>query len=265
VERILQVVAPEGQVRRPGGVRRLAVNMLGVAPQLDDVQLMVSGWLRPIVGSDRGMLLGEVIGFDPPLWVLSDPDVIATHGIGHGDNAAFALALIDALRPAGGTVVMDETIHGFVSEPSLWKAALEPPFVLATMQALAALAVLLWATVGRFGPPLQAERAIVPGAATLLDTGANLLKPDRHGGPILRRYADAVLREVGDRLHAPRQLTPAQRGDWLDRLGRSRKAGESWQALAAEVAAAEASGQPSRLTAVAARLHRWKKAMLDGS
>jgi hypothetical protein len=262
---VLRTLDPGAGLVRPDQPVSFATNQLGFDPALDAPQLMTSSRMRPVVAGEQGILVGELRSGRQTLWVLADPDVIATHGIGKGDNAAFALALVDTLRPADGTVVMDETIHGFVSEPSLWKAALEPPFVLATVQAVAALAVLLWATVGRFGPPLEAERAIVPGAATLLDTGANLLKPDRHGGTILRRYADAVLREVGDRLHAPRQFTSAQRGDWLDRLGRSRRAGDSWQALAAEVAAAEAAGQPSRLTAVAARLHRWKKDMLDGS
>ena len=112
-----------------------------------------------------------------------------------------------------------------------------------------------------------AVQSIVPGAATLVDTAANLLDPERHGGPILRRYADAALREVSERLHAPRRATPAERADWLDRLGRSRRVGASYRALEAEAAEAAAAptGQADRLTAVAARLHRWKKELLDGS
>lgn len=262
VAAILRVVDPEAAVLRPEAMAPLAGSGLGIAPTLDSPQLMTSERMRPIVADRQGMLVGELWLGEHPLWVLADPDVIATHGIGRGDNAAFALALVEALRPAGGTVVIDETIHGFVSQPSLWKAALEPPFVLATLQAVAAVAVLLWAAVGRFGPPLAPERPVAPGAATLLDTSAGLLKPERHGAPILRRYADAALRDVGDRLHAPRS---AERGPWLDRIAAGRKIEDSWRTIAAEVAAAEASGQGARLAAAARRLHRWKKAMTDGS
>src|SRR5262249_51611276 len=79
------------------------VNELGVAPKIaGSVQLITATELRPIVGTHDGMLVGELRTNTRRLWVLADPDVLANHGIGGDDNAAFALALINGLRGRNG-------------------------------------------------------------------------------------------------------------------------------------------------------------------
>ena len=60
--------------------------------------LIGSPSLRPLVATDEGILLGERVEDGRRVLVLSDPDIVANHGIGKGDNAAFMVAVIDELR-----------------------------------------------------------------------------------------------------------------------------------------------------------------------
>ena len=66
--------------------------------------------LIPIVSSPEGILLGELGRADGRVLVLADPDILATHGLGKGDNANLAFRIIDNLR--------DE---GLLSPQALWR------------------------------------------------------------------------------------------------------------------------------------------------
>ena len=95
------------------------VNELGVTPSGGEVvQLVRSAKMRPVVGTKAGMLVGELREGGSRVWVLSDPDVLSNHGLVRGDNAAFMIALLAAIRGegpgrAGSPVVFDESLHGF--------------------------------------------------------------------------------------------------------------------------------------------------------
>src|SRR6202035_5219635 len=137
------------------GPRLLTTNALGVAPQLDlMVQMIEDGNLRPIIAGGGQMLVGERADRDRRIWILSDPDMLSNHGLLTGRNADFAIGLINALRPPQGGVVFDETVRGYRT-PSANPLTLmfQFPFVTVTIQILAAAALLLWATMRRFGVP----------------------------------------------------------------------------------------------------------------
>ncbi|MEZ5667591.1 MAG: hypothetical protein R3F55_09205 [Alphaproteobacteria bacterium] len=262
VEAIVNLIDPGARI-----VRGAAVETVGFGAQiaLTAPQLIASTRLDPLVGDSRGMLVGSTVVDGLRVAVLSDPDVIANHGIGVGGNAAFALSLIDLLRPVGGTVVVDETVHGLTQRPDLWRVMFEMPFLLATLQGLVALCLLVWAGIGRFGPPQPPDRAFAPGAATLLDTGAGLLDPRRHGGHFLRGSADMCVRQVADRLHAPRGLDRRALVAWLDRVGQARRVPTAFERLDRDVATAAAGDNTARILDAAQRLNSWKREMLDGS
>ena len=90
-----------------------------IAPDLEaPIQLMHGDRLQPLIGDADGMLLGELTDRNRKIWVLSDPDVISNHGLARAGNAALAVAMIKRLRSGSGSVVFDETVHGFISEPA---------------------------------------------------------------------------------------------------------------------------------------------------
>lgn len=200
------------------------------------------------------------------VWVLSDPDLLANHGLGDAGNAIAAVALVDQLRGGGG-VVIDESLHGFRGDDSVWRSLFEFPLILATLQALLALAALLLATAVRFGAPLPAAPPLAAGKRFLIDNIASLLHFGGHAGHTLVRYLDTTVRAVGRGLHAPPDLDDVGLRVWLARHGEARAVTIRLADLEAEVTAA-AAGRRRHLAKVALaaeRVHRWKQEMLRGA
>ena len=183
------------------------------------VQLLADpkGDVQAIVACSRGVLLGRIGN----VYVLSDPDVIANHGL--ADNAAFAVAMF-ALLCAHGPIVFDETIHGHAREPSLWHALGSYPLVLVPVHLLLLFAAVLWTAHGRFGPVREEPRAIAAGKGFLIDNIAALLRTGRALRPALARYAALCVRTAARRLHGPARLRQRDADAWLlaraDRQGR---------------------------------------------
>ena len=176
----------------------------GVAPSLDEPFLIAPtmDWER-FVWNAEGTLLGRVR--DTPIAVLSDVDLLANHGLHRGENANLALAMIDRLLPAGGSVVFDESLHGFATVHNVWRLLFQPPYVAATALALAAAAMTIWLAAVRFGAPLPAASgpAFQRGHATLIDNAGRLLAAGGHADVVARRYRDAAQAEAQRRLHLP--------------------------------------------------------------
>jgi Domain of unknown function (DUF4350) len=264
----LHLVAPRAQVVRDDGEVKWATNPLGPAPSLAaPTQLLRGGDLRPIVAADRGMLVGEISGRDRTIWVLSDPDLISNHGLARGANATLAIALIKRLRGADGSVVFDETVHGYVAKPASPLLLLfDFPFVVATAQGLIAVGLLLWATMARFGAPQPLPPPLSAGRGGLLQNMAKLIELNGHQQIMVRRYVQETVRDVARQLHAPRGLSGDALLAWLQRVGTARAVEINCRAL---MDGADKLGAPQRrdsssLVRLARDAHRWKGEILDG-
>ena len=263
----LRVVAPGATTRaephridwRPGRFGRNAT--------LTEPQLIVSDALTPIIDSSLGQLLSEVEDSHGRIWVLSDPDLISNRGLRKGDNAMIAVGIIQALMPEGGTVIIDEVIHGFRRDPSVWRAMLEFPIILITINALAASVILIWAATGRFGSPAPVEPPLKAGKTTLIGNAAGLLRFGGHAAEILRRYLAVTIGEVARRVHAPAHLADRALDEWLDRIGQVRNVGAAAAALRRDAEQATLPGRVDdrRVLHVARALYSWKQEMLHGS
>ncbi|MFD2205294.1 hypothetical protein [Kiloniella antarctica] len=232
-----------------------------------------SDLIRPLVYNDNGVLLAEVIkpGFLYDIdrtWILSDPDVLSNHGLDNGGNAAFMISVLDALtlNKVGG-VIVDETSHGFASEPSLWRKMLEFPFAVVTLIALCSVLLLAWSSMSRFGAPEKTDKAYQAGKEFLIGNTAELLAFGGHGALMLRHYVDRSLHSVATNLHAPKELEGPALLVWLDRVGHARglsfkgsdvikKAEQHYTSNSFNVLAAIKSAQD---------IHRWKQEMLHGT
>jgi hypothetical protein len=210
------------------------------------------------------MLVGELRNNRQRLWIVADPDVLQNHGL--PQNAAFAAALINALRGADGNVVFDETVHGLAeqSRSPFW-LLFEFPFVLATLQGAIAIALLLWATMGRFGVPLSPQIALPSGKAGLIANTAKLFALARYQPVIIKRYVYAIIRDVARQLHAPAGLSDTALVEWLRRTGQARAVSidcGSVLSTAHDLAPRGVSG--SVLAALARDIFRWKREIIDG-
>jgi len=255
-----------GKVVESDGVAGWTHNELGPAPSLvAPAQLMVAADLVPIVGSADGMLVGEFRDGRRHIWVVSDPDVIANHGLVLG-NAPFALALVEKLR-TGGAVVFDETIHGFEAVPANpFKLLFRKPFWPVTLQAVLATALLLWATLARFGAPEPAPVVLKSGKQSLIQNVARLLSFAGYQRLLLGRYVEATIRDVARQLRAPRALDRAGLMLWLQRVGGARGTAIDPVAVTrraeATVWRGGRSGDPE--FAVARDIAQWKQEILNG-
>lgn len=267
VNEVLMIVAPGYSIRAEPRRIDWKPGRFGRSATLTEPQLVVSDGLTPIIDSSLGQLLGEVEGSYGRTWVLSDPDLISNRGLQKGDNAIIAVGIIQALMPAGGTVIVDEVIHGFRRDPSVWRALFEFPVILITINALAATAILIWAATGRFGSPAPVEPPLKAGKTTLIGNAAGLLQFGGHAAEILARYLAVTFGDVARRVHAPAQLGDSALDQWLDRIGKARHVGAAAAALRrdAELAAATGRGDDRRLLHVARDLYSWKQEMLHGS
>jgi hypothetical protein len=265
---VVDLVASRMEVVREDGPVLWTTNELDLRPDVvKPTQLMRGTGLRPVIAGDKGMLVGELVERNRRVLVLSDPDVIANHGLARQGNAALAVALIKRLRGANGTVVFDETIHGYTAPAENPFALLfRFPFVIATVQGLIAVGLLLWATLGRFGAPQSAPPPLSAGRAGLLQNMAKLIEFTGHQQVMIRRYVEETLRHVARQLHAPRSLAGDALVAWLKRVGGARGVSVDCASLlqqARELGAAGRRDQAS-LVRLARETHRWQGEMLDG-
>ncbi len=269
---------PEASARRAAQVPGLEVVRVPVAPAWthneigrlplfsDGVQLIKSARLRPVIGSDKGMLVGELRSSRGRLWVLADPDMIENYGLGSPANAEFAVALIDALRGADGNIVFDEVVHGFSDAGgSPLRILFQFPFVLATIQGVIAVALLLWATMRRFGAPVAPPAPLQAGKRSLIETTANLFAQARHRPIILQRYIHEIVQDVARQLHAPAGMSEPALVDWLRRTGRARAVETDCGMIlqSADELVASRRGTAA-LAALARDIFRWKREVTDG-
>jgi hypothetical protein len=221
--------------------------------------------LRPLIACANGWLLAErEDALGGRLLILSDPDVLSNHGLGDGDNATVAWAVLGYARRPGQAVVLDETLHGHERVPSLWRELFTFPLAVASAQGALIVAFLVWAGLGRFGAPIPPPAALSAGKGVLVENTAALLRLGGHSAYTLGRYLESLKYEVARTLHAPAGLAPPELRERLRRLGRRRRVTEDLAALETSVARlrAEKAPAPAAVLAVARRVHRWRQEML---
>ena len=266
-----QTIAKSGASGRTARIARpdrWTTNALGVAPQLDPlVQVIQDGNLRPIVAAGGQVLIGERTDRDRRIWILSDPDMLSNHGLLTARNAEFAIRLIGALRPARGEVVFDERVRGFRA-PSANPLTLmfQFPFITVTLQVLAAAALLLWATMIRFGVPEPVSARLDAGKQGLIRNAANLLGYAGRPEIIVANYVRSTIRGVARQLRAPAGLDWRGSVEWLSRVGTSRGVAVDFPLLVrrSEDLATSRPANAAALVDIARDTHRWKREILNG-
>ncbi|MEM9343331.1 MAG: hypothetical protein AAGA87_09810 [Pseudomonadota bacterium] len=160
---------------------------------------------EPVFGSARRMLIGrcEMEGVEREVYILSDPDLINSHGLRFGDNANIATAVVTEI--AGDRDILIDyaprvwtgRARAFETEAREWSDLLnyfKPPFTVLWIGVIAAFLLALWRGWARFGAAAKSLDA-GPGAARAVSTAAQarLLRISGDTGALLRAYADARL------------------------------------------------------------------------
>lgn len=259
---VLDALEPGASVTRPASLSgRWSTGGLDGAATLISPQLVLSPEIEPLVWCDEGILFGQL---GPNRFVLSDPDLLNNHGLVRDENAVFAVGMLERARGGRESIVLDETLHGYLREPSLVRSLFEFPLVLATLQSLLAVGVLLWAGMARFGAPRPVAATLGAGKEFLIENIASLLRFGGQSSHVLRRYLKTAQAAVHRRLHVPAGASAEEAREWLDRHAEVRGIEGRLGRLEREVARAVGSRHVERVLVAARRIHRWKEEMIHG-
>jgi hypothetical protein len=269
-EASLAFVDPTASLGRDRDLTPLSIVKFPIAPLIErERQRVVGGNSSVVIGDPGRYLLGVSAKGRHRVVVLADPDPIENLGVGRGDNAAFALALFDWVGGRDAKFVFDETVHGFSSKTTLSRMSplrrlLNFPGNLVAALALIAVALLIAATVGRFGPPLPAPRQRAFGKQALIDSIASLMDFGGRHAFALRRYVEGEIHEAALLLRAPPASNLSANLAWLDKAGADRGVAGTPSEMLRNARAAGPKDLKT-LFAVAAQAHRWKEEMVHGS
>jgi hypothetical protein len=131
---------------------------------------------------------------------------------------------------------------------------------------LAAAALLLWATMTRFGLPEPVSALLDAGKQGLIRNAANLLRYSGHPEIIVANYVLSTIRGVARQLRSPPGLDWRGLVDWLSRVGASRGVAVDLPRLVrrAEDLVTSKSENAAALVDIARDTHRWKRGILNG-
>ena len=198
---------------------------------------------RPILSRVRGRA-----------FVLADPDLLDNQAMATARGAKSAAVLMDEFRGDGGPVIFDVTLNGFGRPRSLLALALTPPFLGASLCALAAALLMGAHAAVRFGAARPQGRGLALGKAALLDNSAQLIALARREPQMGRRYAGLVRRSLARRalaLDAAPESASERLDAAIDRL--TPTARPTFAALAGE---AERAGDVTSLMRAVRALHQ---------
>jgi hypothetical protein len=274
---LLPIGSNDASIRKAGATGKTArvqapqtwtVNALGLTPEITaPVQVIQDTKLRPIVAAGSNVLVGELVDRGRRIWIVSDPDMLSNHGLFSGHNAEIAIRLVNALRPAKGDVVFSELVFGYAA-PSTNPLTLmfQFPFIIVTIQLLAASAFLLWAAMPRFGLPMPAPELLAAGKRRLIQNAANLLRFSSHPEIIVASYVRLCVRGVARELRSPPGLDWQRMVEWLGRVGTSRGVAVDFPGLIrrTEELAVARSGSARTLVDIVSDTYRWKREILNG-
>ncbi|MBO0754265.1 MAG: hypothetical protein J2P54_00255 [Bradyrhizobiaceae bacterium] len=268
-DRVLRKAGVTGRTARVPRPESFPTNALGIAPELPaEVQVIENTKLRPVVADGSRVLVGEQADGRRRIWIVADPDILSNHGLFAGRNAEFAITLINALVPPKGEVIFDEWVRGQAvpSGSNPLTLMLRFPFIVVTLELVAAAAFLLWAAMPRFGKPMPAPEILAAGKQSLIENAAGLLRYSGRPEVTIATYVRLSVRNVARELRSPAGLEWRQLIEWLTRIGTSRGVTVDFPDLVrrAEDLPTSRAGSVRTLVEIVQETHRWKREILNG-
>jgi hypothetical protein len=218
--------------------------------------LTANGW-TPVLTDETG----RVVMAQAPstrIFVLADPDLLNTQGLANLDTFGSAVTILRDLRAGDGPMIFDVTLNGYKMARSPLRLMFDPPFLAVTLCFVAAMILAGLQSVFRFGPVKRPQRAFALGKEALTDNSAQLIRLARREPNMAPGYVALTQKAAARAVGAPRELTGDALTRFLDRMAAQRGLSDSLSGLSAE--AGHVAGRAG-LTALAARLYRWRLEM----
>jgi len=242
------------------GLRRPSGTSFGAPVKVEGLRTL-SGpqWIPVVVDEQNHPVL--VMHSELRTYVLADPDLINTQGLKTLAGAKTGIALIDIARAQTSPVIFDLTLHGLQRSRNLLRLMLEPPLLGMTLVLAALAAFVGFQAIIRFGPARETDRIIALGKRGLADNTAGLVRLARREHHMAAPYALLVRAAAARAIGAPRHLSDASLDAFLDRVGRTNGAADTFSSLAEQARTAKTAGDLMR---VAGALYRWNQELTRG-
>lgn len=217
------VRAHEESVRSPvleGAMGRWGGQRFRIGP-VTALQSVSGPGLEPVVVDEDGrILLARVTEIG--VFVLSDPDLLNTHGLADVRTARAAWEMLSRLAPPDGAFMFDVTLAGHERSRNILQAALSPPFLPAILCLVAAAGLLGVNSAFRSGPARAEGRAIGFGKAALVRSSAGLVALARREADVAPRYLALVRRTAAAAAGVAAGASDAAQTEALDRISAAR-------------------------------------------
>jgi len=250
------------------------INELGYSPSgSESLNLLTSkdNTLNPLLATDQGILLAELVKDNTTIWFLSDPDILNNSGIGNGKNLSLALAIILNLSNKGNfpgqpqLLFAGDCLAKNNEGSSEFSAIFKFPLIIITALIIFGCLLLVLAGGKRFGAPIKDSEIIDFGKSTLIKNSARLLERAGHRKFILNRYLDMTLRSLGKTLHAPKGLNQIELKKWLKDFCRQTKKTFQPVILFESILADDNLINNPRIEKSIRELYMWKEELESGS
>jgi hypothetical protein len=213
-------------------------------------------WIPVLTDETGQMVLGQMPATS--IYVLAEPDLLNTQGLGNPGAFASAVTIVRGLRAGDGPVIFDVTLNGYKMQRSPLRLMFDPPFLAVTLCFAAALVLAGLQAAFRFGPVRRPQRAFALGKEALTDNSAQLIRMAGREARMAPAYAALTRKAAARAVGAPRELAGDALTNFLDRLGAQRGLADNLASLSH--AAGRVESRPA-LAALAARLYRWRLEM----
>jgi hypothetical protein len=263
VERLLETWLPEADLTRRLGASVTELrdrNLRLPVGRIASLQTIRGPGVVPyITDGQGGIVLGRVA--DEPLYVLTDPDIINTHGLRDVKTARVATQVLALVREDDGPVVFDTTLNGLQRSGNLLRLALQPPFLGITICAVLAALLMALHAAQRFGTPRAPERIFAFGKRALAENSAALIAMTQREPAMIARYAIATRDAVAHAIGIPPELEPEAAAAALRKVEQAGKVRDEFASLLRE---ARAVSDRKDALWLARRLYRWRVEMMHG-
>lgn len=117
------------------------------APDLQSLYNVHDSWDVLVGDRDAALVIAGKRSNGAEIYIVSDADFFANHGLGHADHAAMLERLVDESVGSGGTLYVDEAFHGYLQVYSPFKTGLRGMGLLLVLCAALIAVLLLWMTL----------------------------------------------------------------------------------------------------------------------
>ena len=216
-----------------------------------------------IDGKNQALLI-TVRRLGQSIWILAYPDPISNHGIGTGNNALFALQMMERIAAGRKTVIFDEVINGDVMSANVYELLFERPWFILVLVLLALFAAIGLTAASRFGTAKEDAVGVAAGRVSLVRATAQITVRKDNGRSALVRYLHRSISEVAAARRAPAGSAEEQ-ATWLDAMAAQRGWPADAVALYTEIPKATAERRRDRRLFLrhARAIYRWKTEMLN--